>query len=61
MRWPWQQPKLERRNYTDARLIALLRETDGDAETTDDRATAALESCAGTTGRGFAAAEVMAG
>ena len=60
MRWPWQQPKLETRNYSDARLLALLRETDGDAETAADTATAALESCAGLTGRGFMAAEVIA-
>ena len=60
MRWPW-APKLETRaGYTDARLIALLRETDGNAGSADDTATAAIEMCAGTTGRGFMAAEVMA-
>ena len=43
MRFPW-QPKLETRSgsYSDARLLALLRETEGAAGVSDSNTTAAV-------------------
>ena len=62
MRFPW-QPKLETRSgsYSDARLLALLRDTEGAAGVSDSNATAAVEAAAGQIGRAFAAAEVSNG
>ena len=56
--WPFGN-HLERREsaYSDAVLAALLSKSDGKALAIPS-ATAALESCAGLAGRGFAAAEV---
>lgn len=62
MRWPWQQEtKLETRqgesSYTDAIINALLSRAQGRTLAVPS-ATAALEACTGTVGRGFMAGEV---
>ena len=65
MRWPWQhqqqqQPSgLDKRavDYSDAYLNAILSQIRGQTLAIPS-ATAALESCAGTVGRAFMAAEV---
>ena len=55
--WPTFGNKLETRSYTDAMISSILANAQGKSLSTPT-ATAALEACAGTTGRGFAAAEV---
>ena len=60
MRWPWQNVETRAVGYSDDLLAYLTRRADGDGATADTTATAALESCAGLTGRLFAAAEVSA-
>ena len=56
--WPWNN-KLETReaSYSDALIEALVTRAEGKSLAVPS-ATAALEACAGLTGRGFAAAEV---
>ena len=60
IKMPW-QPKLEARavDYTDSLVALLVNRLSGNS-TADQYATAALESCTGMTGRGFAVAEVVA-
>ena len=58
MRLPWK--RVETRagtNFTDAQIAALTARAEN-VNATTPTATAALESCAGVVGRGFAAAEV---
>ena len=55
--WPWQHEQRDDSAYTDAIVAALTARADG-ATLALPSATAALESCAGLTGRSFAAAEV---
>ena len=57
MRWPWQQRKPERRNYTDSITAAFQAAAEGGTSTAP-LATAALESAAGIYGRCMAAATV---
>ena len=65
MRWPWQQQQqqqpsgLDKRavDYSDAYLNAIFSQIRGQTLAVPS-ATAALESCAGTVGRAFMAAEV---
>ena len=52
--WPFEKRES---SYTDAIITAILANAQGRSIAAPS-ATAALETCAGTTGRGFAAAEV---
>ena len=45
MRWPWQREKREANSYTDARILASLRDAEGTEATVHE--TAALEAAAG--------------
>lgn len=60
MRWPWQSVETRAVGYSDDLLAYLTRRADGTGTTGDTTATGALESCAGVTGRLFAAADVTA-
>ena len=56
--WPFDNGKLETRaSYTDTLIAALVSRAQGKTLAIPS-ATAALEACAGTVGRGFAASEV---
>ena len=57
--WPFGNGKLETRDdsYTDTLIAALVSRAQGKSLAVPS-ATAALEACAGTVGRGFAASEV---
>ena len=55
--WPFANKLEERESYTDALVSALLSRAQGKSLATPS-ATAALEACSGTVGRGFAASEV---
>ena len=57
--WPFGNGKLETRDdsYSDVLIAALVSRAQG-RTLSIPTATAALEACAGLTGRGFAAAEV---
>ena len=55
--WPFEKRES---SYTDAIITAILANATGKSLATP-AATSALEACAGTTGRGFAAAEVSGG
>ena len=59
MKWPWQttEKRAASLTYRDA-IIALTQERAEAAASAQSGATAALEMCAGTVGRGFASAEV---
>ena len=45
MRWPWQREKREANSYTDSRVLASLRDSEGTSATVHE--TAALEAAAG--------------
>ena len=60
MRWPWQNVETRAVGYSDDLLAYLTRRADGDSAIGETTATGALESCAGITGRLFAAADVSA-
>ena len=53
--WPFEKRES---SYTDAIITAILANAQGKSLAATPAATSALEACAGTTGRGFAAAEV---
>ena len=59
MKWPFGNGKLETRDdsYTDVLIASLVSRAQGKSLAVPS-ATAALEACSGTVGRGFAAAEV---
>ena len=57
MRWPWNKLETRSEGYTDTLVAALVSRVTGKSLVTPS-ATAALEACAGTTGRAFMAAEV---
>ena len=60
MRWPWQHVETRAVGYSDDLLAYLTRRAEGDGAVGETTATGALESCAGITGRLFAAADVTA-
>ena len=60
MKWPFGNKLEVRESYTDTVISAILANAQGKSLATPS-ATSALEACAGTTGRGFAAAEVSGG
>ena len=55
--WPFGKLATRQEGYTDTLVAALVSRVTGKSQVTPS-ATAALESCAGVTGRGFMAAEV---
>ena len=57
MRWPWNKLETRSEGYTDTLVAAIVSRVTGKSLVTPS-ATAALEACSGTVGRGFMAAEI---